>query len=167
VLDVGCGTGTLTLWAKQREPGIDIAGIDGDPAVLRRAATKAEEAGVELDLREALADDLPFEDASFDRAITSLVFHHLPREVKERSAAEIARVLKPGGELHVADWGRGDPLMRLAFLTTRLLDGFERTADNARGRLPAIFEGAGLRDVRETARFRTMSGAMVLLSARR
>src|SRR3954452_12898692 len=52
VLDVGCGTGTLTLWAKQREPGIDIAGIDGDPAVLRRAATKAEEAGVGPDLRE-------------------------------------------------------------------------------------------------------------------
>jgi len=167
VLDVGCGTGTLTIWAKEREPGIDIFGIDGDPEVLRRAAQKATEAGVQIDLREALADDLPFDDGSFDRVITSLVFHHLPTDVKQRSAAEIARVLKPAGELHVADWGPGDPLMRLAFLSTRLLDGFERTADNAHGRLPAIFEAAGLRDVRERSRLRTISGSMVLLSARR
>lgn len=167
VLDVGCGTGTLTVWAKQREPGIDIAGIDGDPAVLRRAERKAAGAGLQIDFREALADDLPFEDASFDRVLTSLVFHHLPRDVKERSAAEIARVLRPGGELHVADWGPGDPLMRLAFFTTQLLDGFERTEDNIKGRLPGIFEAVGLHDVRERARFRTISGPMVLLSARR
>jgi len=167
VLDLGCGTGTLTVWAKQREPGIDIAGIDGDPAVLRRAKRKATDAGLVIDFREALADDLPFEDASFDRVLTSLVFHHLPRDVKDRAAAEVARVLRPGGELHVADWGPGDPLMRLAFFTTQLLDGFERTEDNIKGRLPGIFEAAGLHDVRERSRFRTISGPMVLLSARR
>ena len=122
---------------------------------------------VEIDFREALADDLPFEDAAFDRVISSLVFHHLPSDVKQHSAAEMARVLKPGGELHVADWGPGDPLMQLAFLSTRLLDGFERTADNAKGRLPGIFAAAGLTDVRERSRFRTISGCMVLLSARR
>src|SRR5205823_11117127 len=105
--------------------------------------------GFDIEFREALADDLPFEDGSFDRVVSSLVFHHLPREVKERSAAEIARVLRPGGELHVADWGPGDPLMRLAFFTTQLLDGFERTEDNIKGRLPGIFEAAGLHDVRE------------------
>lgn len=167
VLDLGCGTGTLTVWAKQREPGIEIAGIDGDPAVLRRASGKAAEAGLQIDFREALADDLPFEDESFDRVLTSLVFHHLPRDVKERSAGEIARVLRPGGELHLADWGPGDPLMRAAFFTTQLLDGFERTKDNVKGRLPGIFEAAGLRDVRERDRLRTISGSMVLLSARR
>jgi SAM-dependent methyltransferase len=167
VLDVGCGTGTLTIWAKEREPGIDIAGIDPDPDVLRRAGEKAAAARLEIDFREALADDLPFEDASLDRVLSSLVLHHLPREVKERAAAEIVRVLKPGGELHVADWGPGDPLMQLAFLPTRLLDGLENTGDNVKGRLPEIFEAAGLRDVRERSRFRTVAGSMVLLSARR
>jgi len=167
VLDIGCGTGTLDIWIKEREPGTELVGIDGDPAVLKRARQKADKAGFDIGFREALADDLPFEDASFDRVVSSLVFHHLPREVKERSAAEIARVLRPEGELHVADWGPGDPLMRLAFFTTQLLDGFERTRDNVAGRLPAIFEAAGLRDVRERQRLRTISGSMVLLSATR
>jgi len=167
VLDVGCGTGTLSIWAKEREPRLEVAGVDGDPSVLERARRKAEEAGVEIDFREAMADELPFEDATFDRVVSSLFFHHLTHEDRERCAAEIARVLKPGGELHVADWGPGDPLMRLAFLTTQLLDGFERTSDNIAGRLPEILEAAGLRDVRERHRLRTISGSMVLLSARR
>jgi ubiquinone/menaquinone biosynthesis C-methylase UbiE len=167
VLDLGCGTGTLAIWAKEREPRIEIAGVDGDAEVLRRAAAKAAKAGVEIDLRHGMAHALPFEEASFDRVLTSLFFHHLPRDVKERCAAEVARVLKPGGELHLADWGPGDPLMRLAFLSTQLLDGFERTSDNVAGRLPEILSGAGLRDVRERHRLRTVSGAMVLLSARR
>jgi ubiquinone/menaquinone biosynthesis C-methylase UbiE len=167
VLDLGCGTGTLAIWAKQREPGIEMAGIDGDPEVLGRARGKASEAGVELDLREAMADELPFEDGTFDRVLSSLLFHHLPREVKERAAAEVARVLRPNGELHVADWGPGGPLMRAAFLSVQLLDGFETTSDNVHGQLPAILEHAGLRDVRERRRLRTISGSMVLLSARR
>jgi ubiquinone/menaquinone biosynthesis C-methylase UbiE len=167
VLDVGCGTGTLAIWAKEREPRIELSGIDGDPAVLERARQKASEARVEIDFREAMADELPFEDATFDRVVSSLFFHHLTRDDKERCAAEIARVLKPGGELHMADLGPGGPLMRLAFLTTQLLDGFDRTSDNVAGRLPEIFEAAGLRDVRERHRLRTISGSLVLLSARR
>ena len=166
-LDLGCGTGTLAIWAKQREPGIDLVGIDGDPEMLRRARQKADDAGVEIDFAEALADDLPFEDASFDRVLSSLLFHHLSREVKERAAAEVARVLRRGGELHIADWGPGGPLMRAAFLSVQLLDGFETTGDNVSGRLPEILAGAGLRDVRERRRLRTISGSMVLLSARR
>src|SRR5436190_13055242 len=167
VLDLGCGTGTLAVWAKQREPGIDVVGIDGDPGILPRARRKAEHAGVEIDFTEALADDLPFEDATVDRVLSSLLFHHLSREVKERAAAEVARVLRPGGELHLADWGPGGPLMRAAFLSVQLLDGFETTGDNVSGRLPEILAGAGLRDVRERRRLRTISGSMVLLSARR
>jgi SAM-dependent methyltransferase len=167
VLDLGCGTGTLAIWAKQREPGIDVVGIDGDPEMLRRARQKADEAGVRIDFEEAMADDLPFEDAGFDRVLSSLFFHHLTREVKERAAAEVARVLAPGGELHIADWGPGGPLMRAAFLSVQLLDGFETTGDNVNGRLPEILAGAGLRDVRERRRLRTISGSMVLLSARR
>jgi SAM-dependent methyltransferase len=167
LLDLGCGTGTLAIWAKQREPGIDVVGIDGDPEVLHLARRKAGEAGVEIDFQEGLADELPFEDASFDRVTSSLLFHHLSRDVKERAAAEVARVLRPNGELHLADWGPGGPLMRAAFLSVQLLDGFETTGDNVSGRLPEILSGAGLREVRERRRLRTISGSMVLLSARR
>src|SRR5437763_11592983 len=61
VLDVGCGTGTLDVWMKEREPGIEVVGIDGDPAVLDRARRKAAQAGVSVDFREAMADEVPCE----------------------------------------------------------------------------------------------------------
>src|SRR5687768_16091627 len=105
VLDLGAGTGTLAVWAKQRCPGVRIRGLDGDPAIIEQAERKAERAGVEIAFDEGLSYDLPYEDASFDRVLSSLFFHHLVLRDKERTIAEIARVLRPGGELHVADWG--------------------------------------------------------------
>jgi ubiquinone/menaquinone biosynthesis C-methylase UbiE len=168
VLDLGCGTGTLALLVKEREPGARVAGLDADPEMLARARGKAARAGVELDLTEGFSTDLPFEDASFDRVLSTLFFHHLDPESKRRTAREIARVLRPGGELHVADWGRpSDPAMAVAFLGIRLLDGFENTAENARGDLPRIFEEAGLERAEQTDALRTVFGTLALYRAER
>jgi SAM-dependent methyltransferase len=168
ILDLGCGTGTLAIQVKQRQPGADVIGLDADPEMLGRAREKAQSAGVELELTEGFADALPFEDASFDRVLSTLFFHHLDPEPKRRTAREIARVLRKGGELHVADWGRpSDPAMAVAFLGIRLLDGFANTADNYRGDLPAIFEEAGLVAAEETDRLRTVLGTLALYRAKR
>ena len=134
ILDLGCGTGTLAIQVKQREPRAEVVGLDADPAMLSQAREKAERAGVELTLTEGFSTELPFEDRSFDLVLSTLFFHHLDPEPKRQTAREIARVLRTGGELHVADWGKpSDPVMAAAFLGIRLLDGFENTADNARG----------------------------------
>jgi ubiquinone/menaquinone biosynthesis C-methylase UbiE len=168
ILDVGCGTGTLAIQLKQREPGAEVAGLDADPEMLARAHRKAEEAGVELELTEGFSTELPYEDGSFDRVLSTLFFHHLDPEPKRVTAREIARVLRPGGELHVADWGRpSDPAMAVAFLGIRLLDGFENTADNVHGDLPGIFEDAGLEQAKETNRLRTVLGTLALYRAER
>jgi ubiquinone/menaquinone biosynthesis C-methylase UbiE len=66
VLDVGCGTATVALELARREPRASISGIDADDAMLDRARAKAADAGVELDLRTAMAQELPFPDDSFD-----------------------------------------------------------------------------------------------------
>ena len=72
VLDVGCGTGTLALMAKQRAPSARVAALDGDPAVLAIARRKLERAGVEVELREGLADSTgAFAASSFDRVLSS------------------------------------------------------------------------------------------------
>ena len=77
-------------------------------------------------------------------------------------------MLREGGELHVADWGRpSDPAMAVAFLGIRLLDGFENTAENYRGELPAIFEEAGLEGAEQTDSLRTPFGTLALYRARR
>src|SRR4249919_2749940 len=124
--------------------------------------------GVTLELDQGLSTQLPYEDGSFDLVLSTLFFHHLDPEPKRRSAEEIARVLRAGGELHVADWGRpSDPAMAVAFLGIRLLDGFENTAQNYRGELPAIFEAAGLQGAEQTDRLRTPFGTLALHRARR
>jgi ubiquinone/menaquinone biosynthesis C-methylase UbiE len=168
VLDLGCGTGTLVLELKRREPKADVVGLDADPEMLDQARAKAERAGVELELTEGLSNELPYEDASFDRVLSTLFFHHLDPEPKGETAAEIARVLRPGGQLHVADLGPpSDPVMWAAFLGLRLFDGFSNTEDNYRGKLPAIFERAGLKNAHATDRLRTAAGTLVLYRADR
>jgi ubiquinone/menaquinone biosynthesis C-methylase UbiE len=169
ILDLGCGTGTLAIQVKQREPGAEVAGLDADPEMLSQARSKAERAGVKLELTEGYSTALPYESQSFDRVLSTLFFHHLDPEPKRQSAREIARVLRKGGELHVADWGRpSDPAMAAAFfLGIRLLDGFENTAENYRGELPAIFEEAGLEAAEQTDRLRTPLGTLALYRARR
>jgi SAM-dependent methyltransferase len=167
VLDVGSGTGTLAIWIKQRRPRARVAGIDGDPDVLARARAKAASAGADVEFTEGLSFELPYEDASFDRVVSSLFFHHLIRADKERTLAEIRRVLRPAGELHIADWGKpADPLMGVLARGIALLDGAEVTADNLEGRLPELVRAAGFPNVAEGAAFRTPFGVLRLIAGR-
>jgi len=166
VLDLGCGTGTLTILVKKAAPAATVVGLDGDPEALALAREKAAREGVEIEFQEALAWEAPFEPASFDRVVSSLVFHHLTTENKQRTLRKIRDWLRPGGELHVADWGRAqDLLMRLAFLPVQLLDGFETTSDNVRGLLVPLIREAGFEEVAETRRERTVFGTLSLYRA--
>jgi ubiquinone/menaquinone biosynthesis C-methylase UbiE len=166
VLDLACGTGTLTVWAGQRMPDMRLAGLDGDPAMLSRARAKADAAGLNIAFDEGFSTSLPFPDGRFDRVLSSLFFHHLDRDSKQRTLAQVFRVLRPGGELHVADWGRAaNPLMRAAFVSIQLLDGFPNTADNVKGMLPQQMREAGFADVTEPRTFATMWGTLSLYRA--
>lgn len=166
VLDVGCGTGTLTVMLKQSEPAAEVVGLDGDPETLAIARGKALAARLSIAFQEGMAYALPFEPSSFDRVVSSLVFHHLSTENKRRTLSKIFEVLRPGGRLHIADWGEAqDPLMRAAFLGVQLLDGFATTADNVAGRLPAFMREAGFTEVSETHRERTLFGTLSLYAA--
>lgn len=169
VLDLGCGTGTLAIMVKRAQPRAEVVGLDADPEILERARAKASDAGVEVQLDRGLSTELPYEDESLDVVLSTLFFHHLTGADKRRTANEIARVLKRGGELHVADWGRpSDPLMGALFVgTVRLFDGLEQTRDNADGALPRIFEQGGLETALETDRLRTAFGTLALYRARK
>jgi ubiquinone/menaquinone biosynthesis C-methylase UbiE len=165
VLEVGCGTGTLTLALADALPAAEVTGLDGDPEALGIARAKA---GAQTRVRwlEGMAQGLPFADAAFDRVVVSLVLHHLVPAVKRQALGEIRRVLRPGGRLHVADFGApGDPLMAVAFRALQLFDGREPTRDHAAGRLPSFLQEAGLGPVSVTGRLRTASGRLELLVA--
>lgn len=166
VLDLACGTGTLAILAKQTVPDSVIAGLDGDPTVLSIAEKKIEKAGCAIQLHCGWSHELPFGDDSFDRVLSSLFFHHLTLQDKRQTLLEIFRVLKPGGELHVADWGKPDNgLMRALFYSIQLLDGFDTTRDNVAGSLPTLFEEAGFEQVTIRGTLSTIYGTLALYSA--
>lgn len=165
-LDLGSGTGTLSVWIKQHQPGANVTGVDGDPAILVFAKQKAKKASASVQFDCALSYHLPYPAAHFDRVVSSLFFHHLSWENKERTAQELFRIIKPGAELHVADWGRPDSLlMRGLFLFVQLLDGFRNTQDNVSGKLVPLFEQAGFIEVKQRQSFNTIYGTMALYSA--
>lgn len=118
--------------------------------------------------RPGLATALPQPDASCDRVVMSLVLHHLASADKVAAISEAARVLRPGGRLHVADWGRPrDPLMKVAFLVVRTLDGFSNTREHAAGILPDLIQDGGFAEPQLRTRLRTAWGSLELLSAAR
>ncbi len=166
VLDLACGTATLTIAAKRSQSQAEIVGLDGDAEILERARRKTAEAGLELRFDRALSHEMPYADATHDVVLSSLFFHHLDRDAKLATFREVRRVLRPGGVLHVADWGQAaNPLMRVLFYLVQLLDGFETTADNVAGRLPQLMRDAGFVDVAETRRFATPLGTISLYRA--
>lgn len=165
LLDIGCGTATLTILIKKVHPDADVIGLDGDPEILKMAKTKINRAGLDIELDEGLSFELPYPDNSYDRVVSSLVFHHLNRENKIRTIKEIFRVLSPGGELHVADFGK--PHNTLMYLISLVFQHLEETRDNINGILPDMFQKAGFEQVEETARFMTVFGTVSLYRAKK
>ena len=109
LLDVGCGTGTLAiLAARLGGPDARVSGIDPAPRQIARARARARRAGLDIDFREGVIEDLPFADASVDAVTSTLMMHHLPDELQAKGLAEIERVLKPGGRVVIADFTRSD-----------------------------------------------------------
>lgn len=105
VLDVGCGTGNLTLTAKSYAgPDGKVYGIDAAPEMIELAKKKASRSGLEVLFDIGLIEKLAFPDAAFDVIISRLAIHHLPDDLKSRGFAEILRVLKPGGHFLIADF---------------------------------------------------------------
>lgn len=165
LVDVGAGTGTLAIALASARPDVTVTAVDGDPEIL--ALAQAKRGAGSVGWQRGLADDLPIASSSADAAVMSLVLHHLSPDAKQRALAEVARVLRPGGRLHIADWGRpATPLLRAAFFILQLVDGFEGTRDHAAGRVPDLIRAAGFAEVQRYRRLRTVWGSLDLLEAR-
>ena len=105
VLDVGCGTGTLALEAVRHVGRAGrVAGIDPGTEQIARASAKAARRNAPVEFQIGVIEQLPFPDQSFDVVFSTLMMHHLPASLKRQGLAEIARVLKLGGRLMIADF---------------------------------------------------------------
>lgn len=138
VLDLGCGTGALSeAMARVVAPGGSVLGIDPSEPMCRRARRRVQQARFEVMAAEAL--DLP--DESIDVVVSALAIHHIDEPARPAAFAQAARVLRPGGQLMVADFR--PPAGRLGALLTRVFAGHAMAHDPGEEVLELI-EGAGL-----------------------
>ena len=145
VLDVGCGTGNLTMTAKATAgSGGAVYGIDASPEMIDLARKKAQRAGLDVTFDVGLIEKLPFSDGTFDVVLNRLVIHHLPDDLKRQAFAEIFRVLKPGGHFLVADFT--PPTNPVLGHITLAMVGHRMMQTNAKG-IPPLFTSAGFGDV--------------------
>ena len=106
-LDVGCGTGTLAIDVQSRVGTAGrVYGIDPGTHQIARARAKAARRRAPIEFQVGVIEELPFADQIFDVVFSTLMMHHLPAPLKRQGLGEIARVLKPGGRLVIADFVR-------------------------------------------------------------
>ncbi len=137
VLEIGCGTGNLTIMAKHAHPHLEVIGCDPDPRALDRARRKTNAVRFE----QGYAERLPYADGDFDRVLSSMMWHHIADDAKPTAAQEIFRVLRPGGSLYLVDLG-GDSAHRHG-LTARLIRRNHHAAANLGDAIPRLLRGAG------------------------
>lgn len=146
ILDVGCGTGLLTVEIAQRMTSGRVIGVDASFAMIDVARRKRESEICRFEA--AVGEDLPYEDASFDAATSALFFHHVGLEVKRQCAREIARVLRPGGRIMIADIDRPwNWFGRLYAYGGWILLRQPEIKENVDGHLAPILRDAGLEGI--------------------
>jgi ubiquinone/menaquinone biosynthesis C-methylase UbiE len=147
ILDLGCGTGVLTRMIADRlnpEKGGLSMGIDAAAGMIGIARKKREAPACRFEI--AAAEDLPFEDASFDSIVSSLFFHHVPLDLKKKALSEAFRVIRPGGKLIIADMHI--PTTFMGWLVSHVSRWFfmqPQIGENIRGVMPSVIEDAGFK----------------------
>ena len=154
VLEVGCGTGTLTLAAKrQAGPSGKVFGIDIIPGMIEASQNKAAQAKENITFQLGSIDDIPFPDNQFDAVMCSFMIFHMSEATRRKGITEVYRVLKPGGRWLVLDLALpAQPIQR--FVARKLFGGMLQ--HDLRELLP-LMESAGFSSIEVAqARFRVM-----------
>lgn len=148
LLEIGCGTGNLALAIRRAHPRTDVVGLDPDPGALARARRKAARDRLDVQLDRGFAQALPYPDATFDLVLSAFMLHHLGPGERRDALREVARVFKPGGRLHLVDFGGAKD--RSDGFVARLSHHSERLQDNLGDGVPRLMREAGLVEATET-----------------
>jgi len=146
ILDVGCGTGLLTVEIARRIQRGEVIGVDASRPMIDVARRKRGTDVCRFEL--AVGEDLPYENDSFDAVTSAFFFHHVGWEVKVRCAREILRVLRPGGRVIIADIDRPWTWFGKFYAYSGwILFRQAEIKENIDGRLPVALREAGIADI--------------------
>ena len=168
VFDLGCGTGTQAVMIKKKFPQVEMVALDPDPKALARARKKAAREGLAIQFDQGFGDQLPYPEASFDRVVSSLMFHHLPAEQKVTTLREVHRVLKPGGEFHMMDMEGPDdagPEGQNPGWFERVLHAHAQLKENSAANVIAVMKAAGFADAAKVGRWKRLVGSVAYYKA--
>ncbi len=165
ILDVGSGTGSLAIHVHNQNPNCSYRGVDPDEDAVRRARAKTEQAGSKAVFDIGYLNDTDqVSGAAPSKIVSSLVLHQVPLAEKQRILNVMFDILKPGGRIHIADYGRQTSwVSRFLFRhTVQSLDGLENTQPNADGVLPELMKKTGFASIEEHDRIATATGTISL-----
>ena len=163
ILDLACGTGTLSIGIKKRFPEAKIFCVDIDEEIIAKAHKKSLDRNMAINFSRSFSDKLPFANACFKTVFSTLFFHHLTFRRKQDTLSEIYRVLEPGGQFHLADYGRPTDIAQgMLGNIVKIIDGDETTKDNLAGNLLKFLQNTGFEIVEETNYFKTPLGTIRL-----
>ena len=141
-------------------PDAIVTGIDGDENIIRISNQKNNGLS-KVYFEQGMSFNLPFEENSTEIITSSLMLHHLTDDDKVKTLKECLRVLKPKGEMLIADWGKAsNPLMRLLFYIVQFLDGFETTTSNTKGMVAEYMKRSGFSNVTVCQKIDTALGTI-------
>jgi ubiquinone/menaquinone biosynthesis C-methylase UbiE len=166
ILEFGFGTGSNLIMLSKSISDAKYTGLDIDPKMKAIAQKRFQKNSISASLELYNGERFPFESESFDKVFSCLVFHQLDRSSKQHCLKELYRVLKPGGKLIIADFGKASSVvMRVCFITVQVLDGFKSTTDNVKGLLPEFLTKAGFIKVCEKYSLETAVGTFTYYGA--
>jgi ubiquinone/menaquinone biosynthesis C-methylase UbiE len=163
VLEIGCGTGNLSLLIKRLHPTTEVVGVDPDDKALSRARRKASRQRLAIQFDHGYAQRLPYKDRSFDRVVSAFMFHHLDTDVKRAALVEVCRALTPEGRLHLVDFGGAtEPSDGLL---PRLQHRHKHLAGNLGDRIPETMRETGFHEAGEIEHRATRLGRITFYRA--
>lgn len=166
LIDLGCGTATLTIQLAQTFEKVNIIGIDADKEILAFAEKKMHPPLANLHLKTGNCTQLNLKNDCVEMVVSSLLFCNLSDEHKQKTIAEVSRILKPSGCYYLAEWGKPDTIFTaLGFYILRLLGGFKNTKTMRNGELPDFLKRAGF-SVKQFAKINTLLGTVCFYEAR-
>ena len=165
VLEIGSGTGSFSILIKQLHPDVEVIGLDPDPNALVRAKRKAERARVSVQFDRGFSDSLPYDEGSFDYVFSSMMFHHLKLEEKEKTLREVHRVLKPGTLFAMLDFEKAEGDVGTIF--GRLFHSNHLLKDNSENRILTLMTEAGFVNGKTIGRGKLLIGRIAYYQATR